>query len=209
VKAKAARRKVTNLERRAFHEAGHAIAHHVLGHGVLSVEIHQEDGDRGLGRAYPRSKPSGIGDRTRRGQRRMMGWVVTTMAGHVAEKLNHGRPEHRWKLTVDRHKCNVYVRSIALARLGRRMVGFEMDRSGEFGTARDFLREYGRCERQAARRTEHLLKRCWPMVRAVARALLAEQRLTGARLRRLITEATPGRVDVRALRAAATAEVQA
>jgi hypothetical protein len=209
-------RKVKLDEKLAYHEAGHAVADHVLGQGIAWVAIPSDtrmDGTSGRGlddfvdAKWKRGKHGArvlrlprLNDRTALGQRRMLGAAVGRLAGRGAQVLHHGR--RRRVSSSDARESMRSIESFLLVRFGMHAPGYPVIPPMR-SYARQYDRTYYRWSRELERRTERLLKRCWPAVRAVARALLDERRLTGACVRRLIREAMPG-LNVRALRAEAT-----
>jgi hypothetical protein len=185
-------------EQAAYHEAGHAVAYCILGRRVVKAAIEEpEQSDRYADYGgFVHSPVRAPTDRSPRTQRLMLVEVIGSMAGRAADRVNHGglgRMSYsdtsgmRWALEL-------FV---------KKRLGLNINLMCSFD--RECSREYRRWQKLLERRTAHLLDQCWPMVEAVARALVAEHTLSGAQVRRLVTEATPPRLDLRALRAATTA----
>lgn len=184
-------------EQVAYHEAGHAVAFYVFGDGVEWVRIYSPTAKE-RGGVKRRRKPPGLSDTKSRTMRE----VLATMAGRVAERLHYGRRRRLHWLSSDGRACEEYIERLT-GRHAVHAVGLnlppEMVREN-----REHARLCRAYEKLLEHRTERLLRACWPAVDAVARALLDERKLTGARVRQLIREAKPD-LDIGALRAAATA----
>lgn len=120
MKSKATKRKrITLDEQVAYHEAGHVVAHHALGHGVGWVSIPLAALNDPL--TWKRGKygvrvlhGTRLNDRTPRGQRLKLQGVMGLMAGHMAQRLHHGR--RRRLRGSDYETCAHFLESFIKAR---------------------------------------------------------------------------------------------
>ncbi len=142
-------------ERRAYHQAGHAVARHHLKHAGRDRSVAIAPGSAGgsgpghMGHAppYPRPSPAMVLDDA-------LARIQVCLAGGIAEKRFAGR----W---------------------GKAAVYADLERAVEFALRVSYKPETEALMHWLQVRTEHLVDFYWPDVEAVARSLLRRKALKG------------------------------
>src|SRR6266496_2914171 len=151
-------------EIRAFHESGHACAHHHFSHPVSEVAIGGDDGGycafaRGAKRYFSDDETKALKQREAHLEQ-----AITCCAGKYAvAALNGRRADYGWKRSEDRAQALRYCLAYC--------DGDEV--------AAELLLAY------AMRRAELLVEKRWPQIHKLAFGLLEHEKLTGEQVKQI------------------------
>ena len=162
----------------AYHEAGHAVAAHVLGRKIVSVSV-EPDADEGSGGRLTLTQEWWPGDNYEPGSLLALNaehpyeyWITILLAGGIAQRIGTGT-EPAFGHTVDDH---TRAAEIALS---------AVDIAPEPS-------DISALQKRARLRTEKLIEDHWGAVEALTTALLERQTLSGEEVRQVIADALTG-----------------
>jgi len=166
----------------AIHEAGHAVIAHKLGIAVDSVTV-RPHGDA-LGVMVPGSASCARDE------------AMVSLAGAIAEERYRGRPPRRGSDASDQKDVDETITALTNTHVdyGAILDDDYDDPDGLFRTmALDNLHKSkspDALHRRLRRKTKALVEQNWEAITALARILIAEKTLTGARLTKLLQTLT-------------------